>query len=30
MRVNDRYVSFYYEPDEDYNQVEIDPKKRPF
>ncbi|OQB24322.1 MAG: N-carbamoylsarcosine amidase [Firmicutes bacterium ADurb.Bin182] len=27
MRVNDRYVSFYYEPDEDIGKIEIDPKK---
>lgn len=27
MKVNDRYVSFYYEPDEDYGEIEIDPKK---
>lgn len=27
MRINDRYVSFYYEADEDLGQIEIDPKK---
>lgn len=27
MRVNDRYVSFYYEADDDIGKVEIDPKK---
>lgn len=27
MRVNDRYVSFYYEMDHDYGSVDIDPKK---
>lgn len=27
MRVNDRHVSFYYEPDEDMGKIEIDPKK---
>ena len=27
MRVNDRHVSFYYEPDEDIGKIEIDPKK---
>ena len=27
MRVNDRYVSFYYELDEDIGEVVIDPKK---
>ena len=27
MRVNDRYVSFYYENDMDMGTIEIDPKK---
>lgn len=27
MRVNDRYVSFYYEQDEDIGDITIDPKK---
>ncbi len=27
MKVNDRYVSFYYENDRDYGPIEIDPKK---
>lgn len=27
MKVNDRYCSFYYENDNDYGKVEIDPKK---
>lgn len=27
MRVNDRYVSFYYEDDMDYGKIEMDPKK---
>lgn len=27
MRVNDRYVSFYYEPDEDLGEIEIDSGK---
>jgi len=27
MRVNDRYVSFYYEMDDDYGDIVIDPKK---
>lgn len=27
MRVNDRYVSFYYEPDEDLGGIEIDPER---
>lgn len=27
MKVNDRYVSFYYENDKDYGPIEIDPKK---
>ncbi|MBR0140313.1 MAG: cysteine hydrolase [Firmicutes bacterium] len=27
MKVNDRYVSFYYENDNDYGPIEIDPKK---
>ncbi|NMB26715.1 MAG: cysteine hydrolase family protein [Tissierellia bacterium] len=27
MRVNNRHVSFYYEPDEDMGRIEIDPKK---
>jgi isochorismate hydrolase len=27
MKVNNRYVSFYYENDNDYGKIEIDPKK---
>lgn len=27
MKVNDRHVSFYYEDDDDYGRIEIDPKK---
>lgn len=27
MRVNDRYVSFYYEMDDDYGEISIDPEK---
>ena len=27
MKVNDRHVSFYYENDDDYGKIEIDPKK---
>lgn len=27
MKVNDRHVSFYYESDNDYGPIEIDPKK---
>ena len=27
MKVNDRHVSFYYEDDNDYGKIEIDPKK---
>lgn len=27
MKVNDRHVSFYYENDNDYGKIEIDPKK---
>lgn len=27
MKVNDRHVSFYYENDNDYGEIEIDPKK---
>lgn len=27
MKVNDRHVSFYYENDSDYGEIEIDPKK---
>lgn len=27
MKVNDRYCSFYYEEDDDYGTIEIDPKK---
>lgn len=27
MKVNDRHVSFYYESDNDYGKIEIDPKK---
>ena len=27
MKVNDRHVSFYYEDDDDYGKIEIDPKK---
>ena len=26
MKVNDRYCSFYYEDDDDWGEVEIDPK----
>lgn len=29
MKVNDRHVSFYYENDDDYGKIEIDPKKQP-
>lgn len=27
MRVNNRYVSFYYENDNDMGEIKIDPKK---
>lgn len=27
MKVNDRHVSFYYENDNGYGEIEIDPKK---
>ena len=27
MKVNDRHVSFYYENDNDYGKIEIDPAK---
>ncbi|MBQ4234996.1 MAG: cysteine hydrolase, partial [Firmicutes bacterium] len=27
MKVNDRYVSFYYENDNDYGPIDIDPAK---
>lgn len=28
MRVNNRYVSFYYENDNDMGAIEIDPRKQ--
>ena len=27
MKVNDRYTSFYYESDKDYQNIQIDPKR---
>ena len=27
MKVNDRYCSFYYENDDDYGTIEIEPEK---
>ena len=27
MRVNDRHLSFYYEPDNDMGEIKIDPAK---